>query len=79
MTEQDVNIARVLNQDTVADSAERVEKGVARAEAQVALSDGVTFLFARMWTVLAVIVAPLFALLAKSIHGKTDESTDRPT
>ena len=79
MTEQDVNIARVLNQDTVADSAERVEKGVARAEAQVALSDGVTFLFARMWTVLAVIVAPLFALLAKSIHGKTDGSTDRPT
>lgn len=67
MTEQELGIARALNSDVIADDAQRIEQGVARAKAHVALIDGATFLFARMWTVLAALLAPLFALVAQHV------------
>ncbi len=65
MSEQDQIISRTLNADEVADSEQRVEQAVARASTHVALVDGVSFVCARLWSVLAVIAAPLFALLGK--------------
>ena len=75
MTEQDVDIAGALNRDAIAD-AQRIDKAVARAKAHVALIDGVTLLFARMWTVLAVLLAPLFALVAQHAHRAVESKTD---
>ena len=65
MSEEDQTISRTLNADEVADSGQRVEQAVARASTHVALVDGVSFVCARLWSVLAVIAAPLFALLGK--------------
>jgi len=76
MSEQDVTIAQALNQDSVDESAGRVEKGVDRAKAYVALIDGATLFLAHLWTVLAAIAAPLFALFAKHAHGEVENSTE---
>jgi len=78
MSEQDVTIARALTGDDVAESPERVAKGLARAKAQVALIDCVTLFFAHIWAVLAVISAPLFTLFATHVHGAAGRA-DKPT
>ncbi len=74
------DIARALNQDPVKENPERVEKGVTRTRAQVALIDSVSFFFAQMWVVLAAILAPLFALFAEHLHreaGHPNENGDK--
>lgn len=78
MSEQDVTVARFLNEDDIAENVGRVEKGVARARAHVALIDGATLVFAHLWAVLAILAAPLFALLAAHARNtvqRLDEQT----
>lgn len=67
MADRNTTITRTLNEslgEPGEDSQQRLEKALARAKAQVAVLDYITLVLARLWVVLAALLAPVFAWAA---------------
>lgn len=85
MEKQEQQITRILEPDDrpAADSS-RIDKAIARANAQVAAIDVSSLVMARMWLVVASLLAPVFVCFSRKLHQsdkqkRHQEDIDRGT
>jgi len=74
MDKQEQQLKQTLEPDDrpAADSS-RVDKAIARANAQVAMLDVSNLLVARMWIALASLLAPLVVCFSRKLHQSDDD------
>ena len=75
----DDQLKQLLNVESQAADTKRVEKVLRRARASVGQRDTMVFALVRVWSTLAELLAPFFALLAQRTAEAKHSNKHRPT